>query len=79
MDDSTPPHRSRNVEAGLQEVGEPCMVQPVMFPNLNPRERVWDQLKQRLDDRSPPPSDLTELHVELVEEWYASLQYKIMR
>uniref|UniRef100_A0A3B3CJR7 Tc1-like transposase DDE domain-containing protein n=1 Tax=Oryzias melastigma TaxID=30732 RepID=A0A3B3CJR7_ORYME len=33
-----------------------------MFPDLNPVEHIWDQLKSRLDDCIRPPSDLTELH-----------------
>uniref|UniRef100_A0A3B3HGF5 Tc1-like transposase DDE domain-containing protein n=1 Tax=Oryzias latipes TaxID=8090 RepID=A0A3B3HGF5_ORYLA len=49
-----------------------------MTPDLNPIEDVWDQLKQRLDNRSPPPSDLAELCIALVEEWNTLLQNNIM-
>uniref|UniRef100_A0A3B5AD51 Tc1-like transposase DDE domain-containing protein n=1 Tax=Stegastes partitus TaxID=144197 RepID=A0A3B5AD51_9TELE len=66
MDDNAPPHRARIVTTRLQEVGVPHMVWPAMFPDLNPIEHVWDQLKQRLDHRTPPPRDLAELHVALV-------------
>uniref|UniRef100_A0A3P9I187 Tc1-like transposase DDE domain-containing protein n=1 Tax=Oryzias latipes TaxID=8090 RepID=A0A3P9I187_ORYLA len=79
MDDNAPLHGARIITAGLQEVRVPHMVQPPMTPDLNPMEQVWDQLKQRLDDRTPPPNDLVELHVVLVEEWKAFTQNSIMR
>uniref|UniRef100_A0A8C8DMA6 Uncharacterized protein n=1 Tax=Oryzias sinensis TaxID=183150 RepID=A0A8C8DMA6_9TELE len=46
----------------------PHMILPAINPDLNPIEPC-DQLKQRLDDSTPHPSDLEELHVALVEEW----------
>uniref|UniRef100_A0A3B3ZZP0 Tc1-like transposase DDE domain-containing protein n=1 Tax=Periophthalmus magnuspinnatus TaxID=409849 RepID=A0A3B3ZZP0_9GOBI len=67
------------VTARLQEVAVPHMVRPAMSPDLNPIEHVRDQLKQRLDGRTPPPRDLAELRVALVEEWNALPQNNIMR
>uniref|UniRef100_A0A3B5AE73 Tc1-like transposase DDE domain-containing protein n=1 Tax=Stegastes partitus TaxID=144197 RepID=A0A3B5AE73_9TELE len=58
----------------------PHMVWPAIPPDLNPIQHVWDQLKQRLDDRTPPPPcHLAELRVALVEEWNALPQNNIMR
>ncbi|KAL1268458.1 hypothetical protein QQF64_033821 [Cirrhinus molitorella] len=54
MDDNAPPRHARIVTAQLQEVEVPHMVWPAMSPDLNPTEHVWDQLKQRLDDCTPP-------------------------
>uniref|UniRef100_A0A3P9JH74 Tc1-like transposase DDE domain-containing protein n=1 Tax=Oryzias latipes TaxID=8090 RepID=A0A3P9JH74_ORYLA len=65
--DNTPPHGARIVRTRLKEVAVPHMVWPVMTPDLNTKELVWDQVKQRLDDGTPPLSDLAELYV-LVEE-----------
>ncbi|RXN19208.1 Transposable element Tcb1 [Labeo rohita] len=79
MDDNAPPHRGRIVTARLQEVGVPHMIWPSVSPDLNPIEHIWDQLKQRLDDRTPPPRDLAELRVALVEKWNALPQNNIMR
>uniref|UniRef100_A0A3P9JUB2 Tc1-like transposase DDE domain-containing protein n=1 Tax=Oryzias latipes TaxID=8090 RepID=A0A3P9JUB2_ORYLA len=56
------------VTARPQEVEVPLMVWPEMTSDLNPIDNVCDQLQQRLDDCTQPPSDLTELHVALVEE-----------
>uniref|UniRef100_A0AAY4F120 Tc1-like transposase DDE domain-containing protein n=1 Tax=Denticeps clupeoides TaxID=299321 RepID=A0AAY4F120_9TELE len=64
---------------GFYEVGVPHMVWPSMSPNLNPIEHVWDHLKQRLKDRTPPPRDLSELRVALMEEKNALPQNTIMR
>uniref|UniRef100_A0A3B3R2W7 Tc1-like transposase DDE domain-containing protein n=1 Tax=Paramormyrops kingsleyae TaxID=1676925 RepID=A0A3B3R2W7_9TELE len=63
----------------IMEVGVPHMVWPSMSPDLNPIEHVGDQLKQRLEDRTPPPRDLAELCVALVEEWNTLPQNNIMR
>lgn len=79
MDANAPPHRARSVTARLQEVRVPHMVWPAVSPDLDPLEQVWDQLKQRLDARTPPPCDPAELHVELVEEWNTLPQNIIMR
>uniref|UniRef100_A0A3P9LEX0 Tc1-like transposase DDE domain-containing protein n=1 Tax=Oryzias latipes TaxID=8090 RepID=A0A3P9LEX0_ORYLA len=50
-----------------------------MTSDLNPLQQVWDQLTQRLEDRTPPQNDLAELHAALVEEWNTFPQNNIMR
>uniref|UniRef100_A0A3P9HLY6 Tc1-like transposase DDE domain-containing protein n=1 Tax=Oryzias latipes TaxID=8090 RepID=A0A3P9HLY6_ORYLA len=44
-------------------LGRGLMVDPAMTPDLNPIEQVWEQLKQRLDDRTPngPPQNIMRL------------------
>lgn len=78
MDDNNPAHRAKTVTARLQEAGVPHMLWPAKSPDLNPIEHVWDQLKRRLDDRTPRPSDLAELRAALVEEWNAWPQNNIV-
>uniref|UniRef100_A0A3B3HSM6 Tc1-like transposase DDE domain-containing protein n=1 Tax=Oryzias latipes TaxID=8090 RepID=A0A3B3HSM6_ORYLA len=78
MDSHAPSHNARIVTAGLQEVSMPHMILPAINPDLNPIEPC-DQPKQRLDDPTPHPSDLAELHVALVEEWNTLPQNNITR
>uniref|UniRef100_A0A3P9GY33 Tc1-like transposase DDE domain-containing protein n=1 Tax=Oryzias latipes TaxID=8090 RepID=A0A3P9GY33_ORYLA len=63
----------------LIKVGVRHIVWPAMTSNLTPKDTVWNQLKQRLDDRTPTPSDLAELHVSFVEEWTALPWNNIIR
>uniref|UniRef100_A0A3B3HL71 Tc1-like transposase DDE domain-containing protein n=1 Tax=Oryzias latipes TaxID=8090 RepID=A0A3B3HL71_ORYLA len=58
MDDNAPPHGTRIVTTKLQVVGVSHMVRPAMTSDLIPIGDVWDQLKQRLDDCTPPPNDM---------------------
>uniref|UniRef100_A0A3P9HU86 Tc1-like transposase DDE domain-containing protein n=1 Tax=Oryzias latipes TaxID=8090 RepID=A0A3P9HU86_ORYLA len=67
MDDNASPHGDRFVRAQLKEVEVSHIDWPAMSPDLDPVEHVWSMLKQRLDDHTPPQSDLAELHEALVE------------
>uniref|UniRef100_A0A3B3ICJ9 Tc1-like transposase DDE domain-containing protein n=1 Tax=Oryzias latipes TaxID=8090 RepID=A0A3B3ICJ9_ORYLA len=64
MDDYAPTQHGSCVTARLQEVGVPHVVWPPMSPDMNPIEHTWNQLRQRLDDGTPSPRDLAELHVD---------------
>uniref|UniRef100_A0A3B4A6M6 Tc1-like transposase DDE domain-containing protein n=1 Tax=Periophthalmus magnuspinnatus TaxID=409849 RepID=A0A3B4A6M6_9GOBI len=73
-------HGAKYAHVSLQEKQQICLIwYGQQCPDLNPIEHVWDQLKQRLDGRTPPPCDLAELHVALGEEWNALPQNNIMR
>uniref|UniRef100_A0A8C8DUF1 Tc1-like transposase DDE domain-containing protein n=1 Tax=Oryzias sinensis TaxID=183150 RepID=A0A8C8DUF1_9TELE len=57
MDDNAPPHCTGIVTARIQEIRVSHMVWPAMTPDLNSIEYM-DKLKQRLNDHTPPQSDL---------------------
>uniref|UniRef100_A0A3B3HGJ0 Tc1-like transposase DDE domain-containing protein n=1 Tax=Oryzias latipes TaxID=8090 RepID=A0A3B3HGJ0_ORYLA len=78
MDDNAPPHCAGIVTARIQEIRVSHMVWPAMTPDLNSMEYM-DQLKQRLNDQTPPQSDLAELHVALVKKWISLPRNNIMR
>uniref|UniRef100_A0A3P9HIB8 Tc1-like transposase DDE domain-containing protein n=1 Tax=Oryzias latipes TaxID=8090 RepID=A0A3P9HIB8_ORYLA len=65
QNDNVPPHGARTVPPGLQKVGVAYLVWPAMTPGLNPVEQVWDLLKQRLEDCTPPSR---EPHVALASQ-----------
>ncbi|GFY24182.1 transposable element Tcb2 transposase [Trichonephila clavipes] len=50
---------------------------PVLSPNLNPIEHVWDFLGRRLASRTLPPVTIRELRLALQEEWAAMPQQLI--
>ena len=68
LDDDASPHRANIVRARIQEVGLHHMEWTALFPDLNPLEHGWDQLKRRLQARARQPRDLPELRVAVVEE-----------
>lgn len=50
-----------------------------MTPDLNPTDHVWYQMKQRLDDRILPPTDLAELLVASEQRHEASEEDKTLQ
>lgn len=71
MDDNAPLHRARIV-------GVPHMVLAAMSPDLNPIELIWDQPKQRLDERTPPQVTW-QLQIAFTEEWNPLPQNNIIK
>jgi transposase len=54
MDDNARPHCSRAVIACLQSEAVTSVPWPVMNPDLNPIEHIWDLLGRRIQAREPP-------------------------
>ena len=71
MDDNAPAHRSRVVQAFLQDEGVERMNWPACSPDLNPIEHLWDALGRGLRANHPPPVNLVQLYEFLDAEWQA--------
>lgn len=69
MDDNARAHRSRDVEAYVQEVGIRRLDWPARSPDLNPIEHVWDVLKRRVRSVQPAPQTIRELKNVITAEW----------
>lgn len=69
MDDNARPHRAHLVDDFLESEDIRRMEWPARSPDLNPIEHVWDALGRRVGERQPPPRNLQELKMALLEEW----------
>lgn len=70
MDDSGRPHRSHAVGELLESRDKCRMDWPVLCPDLNPIEHMWDALGRRLAARSYPLENTRQLlNQMLIEEW----------
>ena len=76
MDDNTRPHRERIVNQYKQEEAIDASPWPVMSPDMNPIEHVWDYVGQRLNHRNAQCQNFAKLRTAIVEEWQNVQQYK---
>jgi hypothetical protein len=52
---------------------------PVMSPDLNPIEHIWDMLCRRMHAREPPVQNIRQLEATLHQEWQKLSQQDIRR
>jgi transposase len=69
QDDNATPHRSRAVNAFIQQAGVNRMVWPANSPDLNPIENLWAELGRRVRENHPPPANRPQLLAWLLQEW----------
>lgn len=79
QDDNARPHRSRAVNAFIQQAGVNRLPWPAVSPDLNPIEHLWDELGRRLMANHPPPPNRRQLLAWLQEEWNNIPQASIAR
>nr|CAH7759935.1 unnamed protein product [Callosobruchus chinensis] len=69
MDDNARPHRTRAVQQALENGNIARLEWPVMSPDINPIEHVWDYVSRAIFNRNNPPRSTQELIVAAIEEW----------
>ena len=71
-------HTTDNVNDYLSKAGIDVMVWPPNSPDINPTERIWARIKQRLFLYLTPPANLQELF-DRVENIWTSLSTKFIQ
>ena len=79
IDENARPHCSRAVTAYLQSEAVTSVPWPVMSPDLNPIEHIWDMLGRRIHAREPPVQNIRQLEAALHREWQQLSQQDIRR
>ena len=79
MDDNARPHRARLVRAFLQQEAIDTLEWPVISPDMNPIEHVWDFIGRKLNQRIPRCRNIAELTNAIVEEWRRFPQDRLRR
>uniref|UniRef100_A0A667ZNY4 Transposase Tc1-like domain-containing protein n=1 Tax=Myripristis murdjan TaxID=586833 RepID=A0A667ZNY4_9TELE len=79
LDDNARPHRAGFIRDYLQSLAVERMEWPASSPDLNPIERLWDQLGRAVRARVTNTTTLADLRQMLVEEWDAIPQQCVSR
>jgi transposase len=69
MDDNVRPHRARIVQHFLQQEDVQTIPWPVMLPDMNPIEHVWDFIGRKINQRNPKCQNIDELRTIILQEW----------
>lgn len=67
LQDNAPYHSSHVTQNWLRDNQVPCIDFPPYSPDLNPIENLWNELKQRVENRCP--SNKEEMKQFITEEW----------
>lgn len=67
--DNSSVHTSKAVRTYLERAGIAVLKWPVNSPDLSPIERLWAELKRRLDRYQEPPKNMKELWERFQKEW----------
>ena len=79
QEDNARPSRAGFMRDHLQNVGVERMEWPASSPDLNPIEKLWDQLGRAVRARVTNTTTLADLRQMLVEEWDAIPQQCVTR
>ena len=69
MDDNVRAHRALMFDEYLESKDIQRMAWPANSPDLNLIEHAWDALGRVIAMRQPPPRNILELKIALLEEW----------
>jgi hypothetical protein len=67
--DNAPIHKARSIQKWFVEISVEEFDWPAKSPDLNPIERLWDELERRLRDKPNHPKSVPDLANALVGEW----------
>ena len=71
VQDNAPHYTARDTAAFLDQQDAEVMDWPARSPNMNPIERVWDQMAVWIRDIEDPPSTIAELNNAVRQAWTA--------
>ncbi|ERL93740.1 hypothetical protein D910_11026 [Dendroctonus ponderosae] len=69
MDDNARPHRTRAVQAVLENRNITRLDWPAMSPDMSPIENIWDYVSRAIFNWNNPPKNAQELIIAAAEEW----------